>query len=260
MTPGQHQGRPYQLHVPAGSPSGLLVMLHGCDQDPEDFARGTQMNALAPDMLILYPQQTRKSNARCCWNWFYRDNQERGRGEPALLADLIERTRVEYGLGSGRAFLAGISAGGCMAAILAESYPEMFAAAALHSALAPGSATTLIGALAAMKGFHRKHLAAPTATIPTLIFQGDQDRLVHPRNAERMVARLTQGTPISEMVEGQVPQGRAFTRTCYGEKFESWLVHGMGHAWSGGSREGSYTDPQGPDASREILRFFAAHA
>ncbi len=260
-----HGKRPYKLFVPANAGSGrapLVVMLHGCKQDPDDFAKGTRMNALAQErgFRVLYPAQTARANAYRCWNWFNRGDQQRDAGEPALLAGMVRQVMQVHPVDADRVYVAGLSAGGAMAAILAREYPDLFAAVGVHSGLAYGAADNVISAMTVMKHGPRDvpvELAA-VPWVPLIVFHGDQDATVHPRNGERLVA----GHIAAEVLPGALEGGRSFVRTTYGDASgrviaEHWLVHGSGHAWSGGNAEGSFTDAEGPDASREMLRFFA---
>lgn len=274
-----HQGRSiqYRLFVPAtvapARQPALVVMLHGCTQDAEDFARGTQMNARAAEagVMVLYPEQTQRANAQRCWNWFKTPHQQRGRGEPALLAALTQHIVSTQGADPCRVYAAGLSAGGAMADILGRTYPDVFAAVGVHSGLPAGAASDIGSALAAMRqGSPTPPRAAPSA-LPTIVFHGDADATVHPRNGQAVVdvalAARDGAAPAPERTEGRSPQGRRFTRTRYagadgghGGTVEHWQLHGTGHAWSGGSSLGSYTDGPGVDASAEMLRFFLAHA
>jgi poly(hydroxyalkanoate) depolymerase family esterase len=262
---GNHAGtRPYKLYIPkrhAGEALPLIVMLHGCTQTPEDFAAGTRMNALAEERgcFVLYPAQTRTANRSRCWNWFKRGDQQRDKGEPAILAGMTRECISRYAIDPRRVYIAGLSAGGAMAAVLVAAYPELYAAVGIHSGLAVGSAHDMPSAFAAMRGTPLAgNGRAPT--VPAIVFHGDCDTTVHPQNAERLIvgaADLAQ----SSAENGQVPEGHAYTRTVYRDAsgrivLEHWLVHGAGHAWSGGSPLGSFTDPKGPDAGRAMLRFF----
>ncbi|HJV60666.1 MAG TPA: PHB depolymerase family esterase [Albitalea sp.] len=274
--------RAYKLFVPGGraTPRPLLVMLHGCRQDPDDFAAGTRMNELAQAQgwLVLYPGQSREANTLGCWNWFVPAHQERDRGEPAIIADLTREIARTHDADPRHIYVAGLSAGGAMAAILASAYPDLYAAAGVHSGVPRAVAKDLASALRAMR-----QGPAPSAwprprrddadLVPTIVFHGDEDTTVHPRNGAELVeqARWTSLEGSSSASSRQlhierssVPAGRAFTRTVHRDAqgrvdAEHWVVHGSGHAWSGGSPAGSFTDPLGPDASREMLRFFAAH-
>lgn len=259
--------RDFKLYIPAsyrGGPASLLVMLHGCTQDPDDFARGTQMNVLAEDAgcLVVYPAQSKQANPSLCWNWFDAANQQRGQGEPSIIAGITRDVMSRYAVAPDKVFVAGLSAGGAMATIMGTLYPDLYAAVGVHSGLPFAAAEDLPSALAAMQGdFRRSH--APGRTLPIIVFHGDKDTTVHPANGEELVAQgaaaLTQRTLVEP---GQVPDGLNYTRTIHrGDdgkaQAEHWLVHGGGHAWFGGSAHGSYTDARGPDASREMLRFFS---
>jgi poly(hydroxyalkanoate) depolymerase family esterase len=259
--------REYKLYVPPGyhgQALPLVVMLHGCTQNPDDFAVGTGMNdaALERDFFALYPAQAQHVNASRCWNWFKHNHQRRGRGEPALLAGMTRDVMERYNIDAQRVYVAGLSAGGAMAAILGDAYPDLFAAVGVHSGLPAGSATDVKSAFTAMKGG-----AAATSTgraPPTIVFHGDQDTTVHPANGEQVVA-ASAGAACAELERARSDNGREYTRRIYRDErgrvvAEHWAVHGAGHAWSGGSAQGSYTDAKGPDATEAMLRFFFANA
>ena len=260
--------RRYKLYTPPGSSDEglpLVVMLHGCTQNPDDFAAGTGMNELARSQgcYVLYPEQSANANPQRCWNWFKHNHQSRGRGEAALLASMTLEVMQGQGIDARRVYIAGLSAGGAMAAIVAAAYPEIFAAVGVHSGLAVGAADNFAEALAAMKsGAAVNKATVSTSAVPTIVFHGDQDRTVHPRNGEQVIAAL-QADGVERLEQGISTQGRSFTRSCHGRNgadfAELWVLHGGGHAWSGGSATGSYTDPSGPDASAEMLRFFRDH-
>jgi len=262
--------RQYKLYVPpgaAGRSLPLLVMLHGCTQNPDDFAAGTGMNALAREQgfCVLYPAQAQDANPSRCWNWFKHSHQERGRGEPAVIASMTRAVMQARGIDPQRVYVAGLSAGGAMAAVVGAAYPELYAAVGVHSGLAPGAARTLPEALAAMNGAAAGSEPAATLALPVIVFHGDKDATVHPRNGEHvMAAALGTGNAPPQVEQGASESGRRYTRSVHaaqGDKpaAEHWLLHGAGHAWSGGRSAGSYTDPAGPDASGEMLRFFLAH-
>ena len=266
--------RTYKLYVPpqhAGRALPLVVMLHGCTQDPDDFAAGTDMNTRAREQgfFVLYPAQSQDGNAQRCWNWFGRAHQQRGSGEPALLADMTQSVIKAYGIDAHRVYIAGLSAGGAMADIVAAAYPEIYAAVGVHSGLPRGAATNVAGAFAAMKnGEPATHSTAKVtdASVPTIVFHGDADQTVHPNNGEQVIAALLRGVDSNapKLEQGVASGGRGYTRAIYrantGETVaEHWLVKGAGHAWSGGSAKGSYTDAKGPDATGEMLRFFFEH-
>ncbi|WP_439594940.1 extracellular catalytic domain type 1 short-chain-length polyhydroxyalkanoate depolymerase [Falsiroseomonas sp.] len=261
--------RGWRLYIPASLPAGpvpLLVMLHGCTQTPEDFATGTRMNALAEaaPRLVLYPEQSGAANAQRCWNWFKPADQRRDHGEPGLIAGMVRQVMRGHAVDPRRVHVAGLSAGGAAAAIMGESYPELFAAVGVHSGLACGAARDVPSAFAAMRQGGSPAAAAGPGR-PTIVFHADQDQTVHPVNGDQVMARAGAAGLRAESLRGAVPGGHGFTRTCHRDGagqvlLEQWLVHGGGHAWSGGDPAGSYTDPRGPDASRAMLDFFDRHS
>ena len=263
--------RTYKVYVPSGSAGQALpvvVMLHGCTQSPDDFAAGTQMNDLAEErnFLVAYPAQPTRANGQKCWNWFKAGDQQRDQGEPSLIAGIARQVVREFSADRRRVYVAGLSAGGAAAAIMAETYPDVFAAAGVHSGLACGAARDLPSALAAMNGAGVAPVRGRGSPVPMIVFHGDGDRTVHPVNGDRIIAQAEPSMRLNTVVtHGEAPGGRTYTRTVRSdgagrEMLEQWVVHGGGHAWSGGSPNGSYTDPRGPDASREMVRFFLAHA
>ena len=271
--------RSFKLFVPpgcAGKPRALVVMLHGCTQDPDDFAAGTGMNdaALEDGFVVLYPAQAQDANPSRCWNWFKRNHQQRGRGEPAVIAEMTRAVMNEHGIDPRRVFVAGLSAGGAMAAIVAEAYPDLFAAVGVHSGLPRGAASSVPEALSVMgsgvagagQSTRGRVDGVAPAQVPTIVFHGDHDRTVHPRNGEQVLAAALGGVAAgaSHTEQGSSGQGRRHTRSTHAAadgttQAEHWLLHGAGHAWSGGRAAGSYTDAAGPDATRQMLRFFCEH-
>jgi len=260
--------RDYKLYVPpqAGQrPLPLVVMLHGCTQDPGDFAAGTRMNDLAQarGCFVLYPAQSSRANPQRCWNWFKHSHQQRGRGEPALLAAMTRHVMARHEVDACRVYVAGLSAGGAMAAILGDAYPDLYAAVGVHSGLAAGAATDLPSALAAMRTGGAATSSRPGP--PTIVFHGDADTTVHPSNGDHVTAASAgQSASTAEIERHSTSSGRSYTRRVHRSpegrvQAELWIVHGSGHAWSGGSRQGSFTDPAGPDATGEMLRFFLEH-
>lgn len=260
--------RDYKLYIPPGAGHRalpLVVMLHGCTQDPDDFAAGTQMNgaALAQDFFVLYPAQSRRANPQRCWNWFKHNHQGRGRGEPALLAGMTREVMSRYAVDRDRVYVAGLSAGAAMAAILGDTYPDLYAAVGVHSGLAAGAASDLPSAMTAMRA-GGMNLRSEARGIPTIVFHGDADATVHPANGSQVIAATAGATAAVEQEHVRKPGERACTRQIHRALdgriiAEHWLVHGGPHAWSGGSSLGSYTDEQGPDATSEMLRFFFEH-
>ena len=277
--------RAYKLYVPsryAGQAVPLVVMLHGCTQAAADCAAGTRLSVLAEEdtFLVVYPEQAAAANKSRCWNWFKPADQQRGRGEPSLIASITRQVMATYRVDARRVYVAGMSAGGAMATIMGATYPDLYAAVGVHSGLARGAARNLRSALAAMQQGGpdpgRPGDLRVAGSVPTIVFHGDRDTTVNPRNGEQVLAQALCLPPDDGLggangadrpvgvSQGQVPGGHAYTRSVYrnagGQVVgEHWLVHGAGHAWSGGSSRGSFTDPQGPDASREMLRFFREH-
>ena len=257
--------RDYKLYIPPAATDGqalpLVVMLHGCTQNPDDFAAGTGMNEVARQrgFYVLYPAQTQRANTSGCWNWFKHNHQKRGRGEPALLAGMTRAVMAAHSMDPQRVYVAGLSAGGAMAAILGDAYPELFAAVGVHSGLATGAASDMPSAFGAMQN---GAAASPRTKVgpPTIVFHGDEDAVVHPSNGEHVVA-ASAGVLPSEQQRERSRNGREYSQRRYRRAdgrvvAEHWVVHGAGHAWSGGKAQGSYTDAQGPDATLEMLRFF----
>jgi poly(hydroxyalkanoate) depolymerase family esterase len=255
---GPHGARDYLLFRPSGRNApvrGVVMMLHGCTQSAEDFAKGTGMNQHAEEhgLIVVYPEQSRGDNMQLCWNWFRPGDQRRDGGEAALLAGLATAVVAENGLDAAGLFVGGLSAGGAMAALLANTHPELVTAAAVHSGLAPGSAQDVVSAFAAMRGDAAGQGEA--LRVPAIIFHGSADGTVAPVNAGRLAGPLTG----SDERTGKGPSRRFDVLSglnASGHRVEVWRIDGAGHAWSGGKREGSYTDPAGPDASAEMLRFF----
>ena len=269
---GSHGNLDYFVYVPAKAEAGmpLVVMLHGCTQSAEDFARGTRMNDLADELgfVVAYPEQPQSANVQKCWNWFRPGDQGKDAGEPALIAGITREIIRDHQVDRSRVYVAGLSAGGAAAAIMAAAYPDIYAAAGIHSGLACGSARDLPSALAAMNGKGRKKRTSARAYVPLITFHGDLDRTVHPVNSEQIHAEWISAPHMAsierKVVEGTSPTGRHHRKTAMVDHAgrslsESWELSGAGHAWSGGSPSGSYTDSDGPDASREMLRFFLQH-
>lgn len=264
----------YWLYLPAMPSSGLplVVMLHGCTQTPGDFARGTGMNLLAEELgfIVAYPSQPASANIARCWNWFKPGDQQRDMGEPAMIAALTREIVAEHGADASRVYVAGLSAGGAAAAILASAYPDIYAAVGIHSGLACGAATDMMSAFTAMRDGSRQTYGRDRAGrfVPVITFHGDNDAKVHAINSAQIVANAAQqiGRPLTIARErGATPKGRTYTRerncSADGEvQIEQWTVHGAGHAWSGGNSGGTYTDASGPDASRAMVAFFLPHS
>ncbi len=267
---GEVGSRGYKLYIPAGLKAGepppLLVMLHGCTQSPDDFAAGTRMNVLAEEhgLLVAYPAQSQSANAQRCWNWFSPADQRRDAGEPALIAGITREILREHGADPRRVYVAGLSAGGAQAAIMGLAYPDLYAAIGVHSGLACGAARDVPSAFAAMRQGGPTPSTDGARIMPTIVFHADRDTTVHPINGDQVIAQSGAGGLHRRVEHGEVPGGHRWRRTTHSDGdgqvlLEQWLVQGAGHAWSGGSPAGSYTDPRGPDASREMLRFFLRH-
>lgn len=266
--------RSYHVYIPptvTSSATGVVMMLHGCTQTGQDFATGTGMNTLADahGFVVVYPQQSRGDNAQSCWNWFSPSDQQRDRGEPAILAGLMHKVMADFDVPLNRGFVAGLSAGGAMAAILGEAYPDVFSAVGVHSGLPVGAATNVASAFAAMAGpasERTSHDRAPS-DVRSIIFHGTADSTVHPSNAERIAMRAKVGATADDIetistvqIGGRTVEQAVTTMPCGSTRVEVWSVGGLGHAWSGGQPGGSYTDIQGPDASAEMVRFFFEQA
>jgi poly(hydroxyalkanoate) depolymerase family esterase len=271
--------RAYKLYIPSGyhgQAVPLVVMLHGCTQSPDDFAAGTRMNAMAEEQtcLVVYPAQAGHANPAKCWNWFRPGDQRRDQGEPSLVAGITRQVMRDHAVDPRRVYVGGLSAGAAAAAVMGAAYPDLYAAIGVHSGLACGAASDMPSAFAAMR---QGEFPAPSAsgdisavaghgaTVPTIVFHGDRDTTVHPRNGDHVIAQSKGATNAQTRVQrGQIAGGHAYTRTLHTDAsgraiLEHWEIHGAGHAWSGGSPAGSYTDPRGPDAAREMLRFFLEH-
>ncbi len=264
--------RRYKLYVPSAYTQRthdqrlpLVVMLHGCTQSPDDFAAGTEMNAYAErtPCLVLYPEQSSSANSSKCWNWFKAIDQKRGQGEPSIIADMTREIIASYPVDTTRVYVAGLSAGGAMAAIMGSTYPELYAAVGIHSGLPYAAASDLPSAMQAMRsGMNEAKVArAHTGAKPIIVFHGDRDTTVHPRNGEQLIAQNVPHNAVSSVVNGGTPGGLRYTRTIHQSQSgmplaEQWLIHGAGHAWSGGSSAGSYTEQRGPHATQEMMRFF----
>ncbi len=272
--------RDYKLFVPSPRPGlrPLVIMLHGCSQSPDDFAAGTRMNELGEEegIFVAYPRQSGRANAQRCWNWFEPSDQGREMGETGIVAGLARALATEHPIDRSRIYIAGLSAGGAAAANIARAYPDLFAAVGVHSGLAAGCARDLPSALSAMRvgapgseapggasGFGAGSVAQGLR-VPTIVIHGEGDGTVNPRNAEAILAQAgTDG--LTPRTERGSSTGHSYQRTRYADEagrvqVEAWSIQGAGHAWAGGSPAGSYTDPNGPDASRAMLDFFLGHS
>ncbi len=289
----EHGTRDYRLYVPSGyeeQPVPLVVMLHGCRQDAEDFAAGTRMNVLAErkTFLVLYPEQDPGSHPLNCWNWFKPPNQERAGGEPSIIAGATQRVVAEHNVDADRVYVAGMSAGGAMTSIMGATYPDLYAAIGVHSGLEYKAADNNVAALAAQKtggpdpdrqGYRAFLSARPEARVlPTIVFHGEDDPVVDVVNAHQTLSQWAQTNDYAhdgsdndsftdepvDVLREQTPEGYDYARSVYEDPegdviMEKWIIAGLGHDWSGGDTEGSYADPKGPNASEEMVRFFGQH-
>ena len=291
VTPWLWPSREYLVYVPRAYGGWrrrpLLVLLHGCRQTPEDFAAGTRIAALADSngWLVLLPRQSGKANAWTCWNWFDRPTSA-GRGEAAIVAAQIRAVRRAYRVHPRRIFAAGMSAGGCLAAVLGLRYPELFAGVAVHSAVACGAASgpmvamqvlahgadTAIEQIAATAREVAPRRALP---VPLLVVHGGDDHIVALRNARQLVRQYlvfngrldAQTMPPDELpppdreTTQEVSAGRTATTIEYRDGSRTLVrmvrVDGLGHAWSGGDAAFPYNDREPPDATALLGAFVA---
>lgn len=251
----------------------VVVMLHGCKQNADDFARGTAMNIIAEreKFIVVYPEQIRQENSMGCWNWFEPKHQMRVQGEPAMIATLVTKVLEEHRGDPSRVYIAGLSAGGAMAALVGQLYPEIFAAVGVHSGLAPTSAHNVASAFTVMRKGPGRASRRPIG-LPVIVFQGSGDKTVAPSNAQAIVnAELEAHTKRGEALlrlsneESKSSAHRIVTRELWMDssgkcQVESWNILSAPHAWAGGDPSGSFTDPQGPSASEAMFRFFQHHA
>ncbi|WP_243555726.1 extracellular catalytic domain type 1 short-chain-length polyhydroxyalkanoate depolymerase [Priestia megaterium] len=294
FTSKTYSGRTYKLYVPSSYQGGgalpLVVMLHGCTQDPDQFAAGTQMNALAETekFLVLYPEQPSSANSNKCWNWFDTAHQSRGSGEPALIVGMVNQIKSSYSIDADQVFVGGLSAGAAMSVIMGATYPDIFAAISVGAGLEYKAATSVTGAYTAMSsggpnpiqqgdlaylamGEHKR-------VVPVILFHGTADYTVAPINAHQILSQWAQTNDrasdgldnnniddtADQTVTGTVSGGRSYTQYIYKDTvgktvMEKYMIEGMGHAWSGGSTSGSYTDPKGPNATKLSWNFFKSH-
>jgi len=267
---GPDGSRDYDLYIPNISTHGpvpLIVMLHGGQQDAADFAIGTRMNTQADkhQFLVLYPEQSRTANPNGFWNWFRPEDQQVGTGEPAIIAAITREVMAEHNVDPGAVFVAGLSAGGAMTAILAQTYPDLYTAAGVHSGVPAGAANDLQSALSAM--MLGSGTQKPGGKVPLIVFHGDRDTAVNVLNAghlvtARLAAEPTGTLPVTATTTHDGNDSvRPFELTEFSNAdgkvvLESWIVKGGGHTWFGGDGAGSYVDVKGPDASAEMVRFF----
>lgn len=270
--------RTYKLYIPmsyTGQAVPLVIMLHGCTQNPVDFATGTRMNKFAEEktFLVAYPEQVSSANNTKCWNWFRPADQQRDLGEPSIIVGITGQIMNSYHVDLSRVYVAGMSAGGAMAVIMAATYPDLYAAVGVHSGLAYRAAHDVRSGFMVMRRGAAQTTRPLARAIPLIAFHGDCDTTVSPANTDHLIDQWLQATGHgrgrsshnTKVERGQAAGGRAYTRSTFNDAgghtiVEKWLVHQAGHAWSGGSSNGSFTDPGGPDASSEMLRFFNEHS
>ena len=246
-------------------------MLHGCTQDPDDFAVGTRMNELAEqhELVVAYPQQTIAANSSKCWNWFRPQDQVRGSGEPKRIAGMTREIISTYRIDAKKVFVAGMSAGGAMAVIMGSTYPDVYAAVAVHSGLPYQSANNVVSALTVMKKSASAQRIRHSSKVntPIIVFHGDRDGTVEQGNGAGIInqAIANWSGALSTDRHASETKGRTYTRAVYRDAqgknaLEAWTIHGGGHLWSGGNSHGSHTDVLGPSASEQFVRFFKEHA
>lgn len=296
---GPEGSRRYKLYVPTRrdgtKASRLIVMLHGCTQDPDDFARGTRMNELAgrDGFLVLYPEQPASAQPLKCWTWYDKLHQQRGKGEPAIIAGMTQRIMRENRVDPNRVYLAGVSAGAAMGAILGATYPDIYRGLALHSGIAYALVTDVSKALGAMRAPDGAGDALGSAVtlamgdrrrvMPVFIAQGTVDASVNQANGPLLAAQWANANGVAEVKPGKAGdkgENKETKEKTGGEKakmgerpaysvarsvytapngmtiVDLWMIQGLGHAWSGGSKEGTFTDERGPDVSSAIVSFF----
>ncbi len=294
FTSKTYNGRTYKLYVPSSYQEGaalpLVVMLHGCTQDPDQFAAGTQMNALAETekFFVLYPEQPSSANSNKCWNWFDTAHQSRGSGEPALIAGMVNQIKSSYSIDADQVFVGGLSAGAAMSVIMGATYPDIFAAISVGAGLEYKAATSVTGAYTAMSSggpnpIQQGDLAYSAMgehkrVVPVILFHGTADYTVAPINAHQILSQWAQTNDrasdgldnnniddtADQTLPGTVSGGRSYTQYIYKDTagktvMEKYMIEEMGHAWSGGSTSGSYTDPKGPNATKLSWNFFKNH-
>jgi poly(hydroxyalkanoate) depolymerase family esterase len=296
----------YKLYVPgeynSDKESPLLVMLHGCGQNPDDFAAGTNMNTLAEKekFLVLYPDMNRLLNPSDlagynlfgCWNWFLDKNQHRGKGHPKLIYEIINEVKSKYKIDSNKVYAAGLSAGGALACILGVTYPDVFNSIGICSGLAYDAANVFFltdpmaeeAKKSMEKGVPDPYACGNSAfqemgeykkKIRVIVFHGICDTTVHPINGQQVITQWAQTNFLVEggigladvtpaLVKSDIINKKSYTQHVYNDGdgeplLELWMIDKMGHTWSGGSPNGSYTDPLGPNATEIIWDFFSKH-
>lgn len=260
----------------------MVLLLHGCRQRPVDFAEtsGFVAAADAEGFIVVAPRQEGHHQLQRCWRWYETEHQGRGRGEPAILAGLVAEVTAQDALWRAdrrRVYAAGLSAGGAMSLILATTYPDVFAAAGVHSATAYRSASQGFSAFGAMSANATlpAHELIGGEMAPVVLIQGTNDPVVRAPNGDRIVDQwlasrdaapltgLDRVRPLAT-TRALVVDGRRCIRTRWytarGRRvLEYWRVDGLRHAWSGGLRRGAFVDPTGPRAADVMTSFFQRH-
>jgi poly(hydroxyalkanoate) depolymerase family esterase len=280
--------RAYRGYVPstykAGTPVPLLVVLHGCTESADVFRQLTRFDELAEakGFLVVFPEQPKSANNQNCWNFFQDAQTHRGTGEPSLIAGITDWVGQHYSVDSHRIYVAGLSAGGAMASVMAATYPDVYAAIGIGSGCEYAATATCAGyksadpAAAAQAAY--KEMGTRARAMPVISFSGDKDTTVPPVNADQLLQQwqltadladdgATNGSVLSKptsTISGQVPNGLSYTVRSYGdaqtnELVQYWVVNGMSHAWSGGCSCQPYAEPKGPDATAAMYAFFVKH-
>jgi poly(hydroxyalkanoate) depolymerase family esterase len=298
--------REFWTYVPSSAPTqprALVVALHGCTQTAPDFATGSRWNALAEaaGFVVVYPEQSAAANGTQCWNWFLPEHQVRGAGEPGTIAGITQQAIAAHGIDPSRVYVTGVSAGADMTAILAATYPDLYAAVAPFAGCAYSTCADVAGTLAYAQ------MGPRARVVPAMVMQGTADVLNNFALGETLAAQAVATNDLADDGEDNdsVPDQPTSTEhvgldesfvsnagtagdTCvrnhqfpcaggvvgaesYPYSIERhadatgcsvvdfWIVHGLGHDYPGGDPAGTFTDPIGPDATREIWKFFGQH-
>jgi poly(hydroxyalkanoate) depolymerase family esterase len=291
VAPWVWPSRNYLVYVPRGHAHWkrrpLVVFLHGCRQTPEELAAGTRITRLADerDWLVLLPRQARDANAWGCWNWF--DHRTvAGKGEAAIVAAQVRAVRRLYGAHPRRMFVAGMSSGACLAAVLGLRFGKLFAGVGVHSGVAGGAASSPATALKvlatgadadieAIAREAREQTSSRALPLPLCVIHGERDDVVAGRNAIEVLRQflIFNGHPSAAAgARAELPLADATTVTPVADartmttddyRLDGRLVArlvrvaGLGHAWSGGDDAFAYNDSQPPDATELFGAFFA---